>query len=157
MLFLTPTYPTAVLSRLRIVALFNKLANCDFTKKALRIINFQPMNSHTSPLFKTPLQDKISLENILFVSKHLNNLSLSDFTTWFSFSSGHHNYETSSSTQDNLIKIFYKTKRYGKYSTTVSDIESWSKIRKQLKDLILRDLSPCKIKKIISDLYLKSY
>ena len=157
MLFLTSTHPTAVLSRLRIVALFNKLANCDFTKKALRIINFQPMNSHTSPLFKTPLQDKICLENILFVSKHLNNLSLSDFTTWFSFSSGHRNYETSSSSQDNLIKLFYKTKRYVKYSTTVSDAESWNKIRKQLKDLLLRDLSPCKIKKIISDFYLKSY
>ena len=31
--FLTPTYFIAVLSGLRIVALFNKLTNCDFTKK----------------------------------------------------------------------------------------------------------------------------
>ena len=29
------------------------------------------------------------------------------------------NYETSSSTQGNLIKKFYKRKRYGKYSITV--------------------------------------
>ena len=47
-------------------------------KKPIRIINFQPRNSHTSPLFKQnsilKFQDKICLENILFVSKSLNNL-----------------------------------------------------------------------------------
>ena len=54
-------------------------------KKAVRIINFQPRNSHTSPLFKQnsilKFQDKICLENILFVSKSLNNLSPSVFNT----------------------------------------------------------------------------
>ena len=67
-------------------------------KKAIRIINFQPSNSHTSHLFKQSsilkFQDKICLENILFVSKSLNNLSPSIFDTWFSFSSDQHNYET---------------------------------------------------------------
>ena len=47
-------------------------------KKAVRIINIQPKNSHTSPLFKQnfilKFQDKICLENVLFVSKSLNNL-----------------------------------------------------------------------------------
>ena len=33
LLFLTPTYPTAVLPGLRIIALFN----CDFKKRAVRI------------------------------------------------------------------------------------------------------------------------
>ena len=36
----------------------------------------------------------------------LNNLSPSVFNTWFSFSPDQHNYETSSSTQGNLIKCF---------------------------------------------------
>ena len=67
-------------------------------KKAVRIINFQPRNSHTSLIFKQnfilKFQDKICLENILFVSKSLNNLTPSVFTTWFSFSSDQHNYET---------------------------------------------------------------
>ena len=89
-------------------------------KKAVRIINFQPRNFHTSPLFKQnsilKFQDKICLENILFVSKSLNNLLPSIFNTWFSFSSDQHNYE--SSTQGNLMKLFYKTNRYGKYSIT---------------------------------------
>ena len=89
-------------------------------KKAVRIINFQPRNSHASPLFKQnfnlKFQDKICLENVLFVSKSLNNLTPSIFSTWFSFSSDQHNYETSRSTQGNLTKLFYKTNRYGKNS-----------------------------------------
>ena len=79
------------------------------------------------------------------------------FSTWFSFSSDQLNYETSSSTQGNLIKLFYKTNRYGKYSITVSAVESWNKIQKQLKDMLLKDLSPNKIKAIASDFYLTSY
>ena len=54
-------------------------------KKAVRIINFQQRNSHTSPLFKQnfilKFKDKICLENILFVSKSLNNLTPSVFST----------------------------------------------------------------------------
>ena len=69
-------------------------------KKAIRIINLQPRNFHTSPLFKQnsilKFQDKICLENILFISKTLNNLSPSVFNTWFSFSPDQHNYENSS-------------------------------------------------------------
>ena len=53
--------------------------------KAIRIINFQPRNSHISPLFKQSsilkFQDKTCLENILFFSKSLNNLSPSVFNT----------------------------------------------------------------------------
>ena len=102
---------------------------------AIRIINFQPRNFHTSSLFKQnsilKFQDKICLENILFISKSLNNLSPSVFNTWFCFSSDQHNCETLYSTQGNLIKMFYKTKRYRKYSITVSPVESWNKIQKQ--------------------------
>ena len=68
-------------------------------KNAVRIINFPPRNFHTSPLFKQnfilKFQDKICLEDILFVSKTLNNLSASIFNTWFSLSSDQRNYEAS--------------------------------------------------------------
>ena len=62
-------------------------------------------------LFLTPayptavLQDKICLGNILFVSKCLNNLSLSVFNACFVFLSEQNNYETPSSGQGNLIKL----------------------------------------------------
>ena len=130
-------------------------------KKAVRIINFQARNSHTSPLFKQSyilkFQDKICLENILFVSKSLNNLSPSVFNTCFVFSSDQHSYETSSSTQGIIIKLFYKTNRYRKYSITISAAESWNKIQKQLKETLLKDLSSYKIKTVVSNFYLKSY
>ena len=126
-----------------------------------RIVSAQTRNFHTSRLFKEnfilKFQDKIWLENILFINKSLYNLLPSVFNTWFIFSSDQNNYENLSSTQVKLIKRFYKTKRYGKYSITVSVVESWNKIQKQLKDLLLGDLSPNKIKTIVSDLYLKSY
>ena len=133
-------------------------------KKAVRIINFQPRNSHTSPLFKQnfilKFQDKVykvCLENILFVSKSFNNLSPSIFNTWFSLSSDQHHYETSSSTQGNLMKLFDKTDRYGKYSITVNAVELWNKIQKQLKSILLKDLSPNKIKTVVTNFYFKSH
>ena len=128
--------------------------------KKARIINFQPRNFPTSPLFKQnsilKFQDKICLENILSISKSLNNLSTSAFNTWFSFSSDQHKYETSSSTQGDLIKLFHKTNRSGKYSITISAVVSWNKIQKHLKDMLLKDLSRSKIKTIVTDFYLKS-
>ena len=130
-------------------------------KKAVRVIKFQPRNSQTSHLFKQSsilkFQDKICLENTLFVSKSLNNLSTSVFNTWFSFSSDQHNYETSNSTEGNLTKLFYSTNRYGKYSITVSVVESWNKIQKQLKNMLLKDLSPNNIKTVVRNFHLKSY
>ena len=138
--------------------LWHYSTNCDFTKKAVRIINFQTRNFHTSPLFKQnfilKFRYKICLESILFVSKSLNNWTPSIFSTWFSFSSEQHNYETSSSTQGNLTKLFYKTNGYGKYSVTVSAVESCNIIQKQIKYMLLKRLSPSKIKTIVSNFIL---
>ena len=78
------------------------------------------------------------------------------FNTWFSFSSDQHNCETSSSAQGNITKLSYKTNRYGKNSITVSAVESWNKIQKQRKNMLL-DLSPSKIKTVVSNFYRKSY
>ena len=127
---------------------FSTIQHILIQKKAVRIIDFQPMNFHTSPIFQQnsilKFLDKICRENVLFVSKSSNNLSPSIFNTWFSLSSDQHNYETSSSTQGNLMKLFYKTDRYGKYSITVSAVESWNKIQKQLKNMLLKELCPIK-------------
>ena len=60
-------------------------------------------------------------------------------------------------TQGNLTKLFYMTHRYGKYSITVSAVELWEKIQKQLKNMLLKDLSSNKIKTVVSNFYLKSY
>ena len=121
--------------------------NCIFAKKAVRIINVQPRNSHTSLLSKQnsilKFQDKICLENISFVSKSLNNLSQVIFNTWFRFFSDQH--ETSSSTQGNLIKPFYKINRYGKYSITGSAVESWRCNGILNQQMFLKELTKSKI------------
>ena len=148
---------SGVLLGLRIVALFNELW---FYKKD-RIIKLQPRNFHTSPLFKenffSKFQEKTCLENILFASKFLNNLIPPFFSTWFSFSSDQHICETSSSTHGNLTKLFHKTNKYEKYSITVSAAESWNKIQKQVKDMLLKEIFLRKIKEVVSNSYLKSY
>ena len=158
LVFLKPTYLTAVLSGLRIVALFNKL--WFYRKRQLESLIFNreiPIPVPYSNNFILKVQNKICLENILFSSKSLNNLTPSVFSKWFRLSSDQHNYETSSSTQGNLTKLFYKTNRYGKYLITVSAVESWNNIQSQLKDTLLKDLTPRKIKTIVSNSYLKSY
>ena len=80
-------------------------------KIAVGVISFQSRICHNSSFFKQSsilkFQDKICLENILFVSKSLSNLQPSVLNTWFIFSSDRHTYETSSSTQGNLIKTFF--------------------------------------------------
>ena len=40
---------------------------------------------------------------------------------------------------------------------TVNAIELWNKIQKQLKNMLLKNLSPYKIKTALINFYLKSY
>ena len=56
-------------------------------KKALIVMNFQSRDSHSSPLFKSndilKFEDKILIENILFINKSVNNLHSPIFKNWF--------------------------------------------------------------------------
>ena len=76
---LTTTYPTVVLPELRVVTSFNEFRIYK-KKKTIRIIEFQPRNLHTSPIFKQnstlEFKDEICLDNILFVGSSLNILTL---------------------------------------------------------------------------------
>ena len=55
-------------------------------KKALKSMNFQSKDSHSSPLFKSnhilKLEDKILMENIPFINKSFNNLLFPIFKIW---------------------------------------------------------------------------
>ena len=55
------------------------------------------------------------------------------------------------------MKLFYKANGYGKYSIIVSTVESWNTIQKQLKSMLLKDLSPNKIKTVVPNFYSHSY
>ena len=52
--------------------------------------------------------------------------------------------------------VYRVVSQCGKYSVTLSAFESWNKIQKQLKNMLLKDLSPNKIKTVASNFYLKS-
>ena len=120
--------------------------------RALRNINFQPRNSHSSPLFRKSFilkfLNKVNLENTLFVNKFISNVLSSLFNDWFLFSSDQHNYETFWSYHGNLHKPSYKTNMYGKNSVVVSAINAWNNSQKFLQ-IFLTNLSPNKIKKIL--------
>ena len=45
--------------------------------------------------------------------------------------------------------FFIKQIDDGKYSVTVSAVKSWNKIQKQLKDMLLKDLPPGKLKQLL--------
>ena len=96
-------------------------------KKALRIMNFQSRDSHSSPLFKSnhilKLEDKMLIENILFINKSLNNLLPPIFKNWFTFCSDVHNYQTVSSTSDKIFKPSYRTDSFGKSFITIVGIK----------------------------------
>ena len=127
-------------------------------KKSLRIINFQPRNSHSCTLSKKKRfilksSDKVNLENPLFVSKSINNFLPSLLNDWFLFSSDQHNYETFCSSLGNLHKLSYKTSIYGKDSIVVNAINNSQKLFK----ISLRHLSPNKILKNPSDAFFAKY
>ena len=52
---------------------------------------------------------------VMSFNQTIANLLPPVFNKWFIFSSDQHSYGTSNSAQGNLIKLFYKTNRYGKY------------------------------------------
>ena len=52
---------------------------------------------------------------------------------------------------------FLFEKIYRRYSATVSAVELWSKVQKQLKNILLKDLSANKIKTAATNFYFKSY
>ena len=124
-------------------------------------MNYQPRNSHTSPLFRKAavlkFKDKINLENVLFVSKSINNLLPSLFNNWFVFSSDIHKYNTSWSSDDKLQKYSYRTNTYGKNSIIINTIESWNNSQNNLKTISLRLLTPSKTKLLLTNEYLRNY
>ena len=87
-------------------------------KKAIRIKNNQPRNSDSSLFFKKSsiqkFEDKILLNNTIFISKSINNLLPPIFKNWLFFCSDIHKYDTVSSSADKLFKPSYRTDYCGK-------------------------------------------
>ena len=89
------------------------------------------------------LEDKILIENILFIN---NNLLPAIFKNLFTFCSDVQNYQTVSSTSDKIFKPSFRTDSFEKYSITIGAINSWNKIQYQFRYLSLKTYSPSKLK-----------
>ena len=86
-------YLTALLSGDKILELSNELWL--YKKRLLGSLIFNQGIFIFKQSSISKFHDKIFLENNLLVSKSINNLTLSVFNTWFSFSSDQQNYESS--------------------------------------------------------------
>ena len=84
-----------------------KLRVITLQKKALRIINSQPKNSHSGPLFNQnnilKFEHKILIGNFILVSKSIHNLLPPILKKCFTLFSEIHNYNTVSSSTDKLL------------------------------------------------------
>ena len=130
-------------------------------KKAIRIINNQPRNSHPSVLFKKSnvlkFEDKILINNIMFISKSINNLQPPIIKNWFTFCSDIHKYDTVSSSAGKLFKPSYRTDSYGRNSVIIGAINCWNKMQNILKNESLKSLYPNKIKTILTERCIDKY
>ena len=120
---------------------------------SLRIINFQPCNSHSSPLFKKVLFWN-SQTKLIYKTLYLSVNPSITFYLLFSITGYFHlintiNYETSWSSLDNFISLLTKL-------TLKNYTDAWNNSQKFLK-IYLRHLLPSKIKKILSHAYFPNY
>ena len=130
-------------------------------KKAIRIIDNQTRNSHSSLLFKKSniqkFEDKILINNIIFISKSVNNLQPTIFKNSFIFCSDIHKHDTVSSSADKLFKPSYRTDSYGRNSVIIGAINCWNKMQNILRNQSLKSLYPNKIKTILTKRCIDKY
>ena len=130
--------------------------------KALRVINFRDQLFHSSPLFSSnnilKFGDKITLENILFVSKSIIRKVSSTFNDWFTFSEKVHRCETWWSATNHLNIPAFQTQKYGHFSIRASAIGSWNYTQDMLKiNLSLKNSTPNSIKYFLTKYFIESY
>ena len=129
-------------------------------KKALRIMNFKDQLFHWSPLFSSynilKFGDKITLQNILFISKTINRQVSSIFNGWFTSSGNLYRYETCWSVTNHLNISTFRTQKYGHFSIRASAIRSWNYTQDVLKiNLPLKNSTPKKIKYFLTKCFIE--
>ena len=131
-------------------------------KRALRIMDFKDQLFHLSPLFYLnnilKLRNKITLENIPFISKSINRQVPSIFYDWFTFSGNLRRYETCLSVTNHLNIPTFRTQKYDHFSIRASAIRPWNYAQDMLKiDFSLENSTPNKIKYFLTKHFIESY
>ena len=102
--------------------------------------------------------DKITLENILFVSKPIKRQVPSIFYDWFTFSGNLRRYETCWSVTNYLNIPTFQTQKYGHFRIRASAIRSWNYTHDMLKiNLSLKNSTLKGIKYFLTKYFIESY
>ena len=51
----------------------------------------------------------------------------------------------------------FRTNGFGRFSAILSAIDSWNEMQNQMGEIALKDLTPSKIKWLLTDKFIKSY
>ena len=97
------------------------------------------------------------VDNILFISKALNNILPPIFKNWFQLCYNIHHYSTTSYVKVHLQKKSFKTNNFGKFSVTVSAIDSWNKMQDQIGESTKSSQTKQNFKCLLTDKFIKSY
>ena len=128
--------------------------------KALRIINFKPINHPVLELYKNnkilKLQDYIKLLNFMFVKDVLAENHIPAFENMFMKTSETHRHRTRHSLRNTVVLPQPKTENYGKTSVFYQAALTWNNMQNVLSiDLVKKTKS--KVKKSIINHFLNAH
>ena len=132
-------------------------------KAAIRIITFSDFRTNSSPLFKgngiLKLEDRVTLENCLFVYDFLKNTLPHCFKNYFKTLK--ETYRSNVSTRNSKSGCLYlpsvKSTKYGLNSIKIKSINAWNLFSNILKEGDLLQLTRTDLKKRIIAYFLNSY
>ena len=121
----------------------------------VQLFHSRPLSSLNNIL---KYDDKITSENILFISKSINRQVPSMLYDWFTFSGNLHKYETCWSVTNYLNISTFQTSKYGRFSVRVSAIRPWNFTPDMLEiNLSLQNSIPKSVEYVLSIYFIGSY
>ena len=142
-------------TRNKITLLINRVFTLQ--KSALRIMNKEPCDAHSSPLFHNTrilkVFDQIQCQNVLLLHKVINKKVPQSICESFTLMSHSHNTQINNP----LIVPYSNTDSYGTYSIRNQCITAWNVYSEIFADKDLESLSNSVVKGLITTHFLNSY
>ena len=132
-----------------------------YPKKALRIMNFAPFNSDTTPLFKNcnilNFADIINVGSCIIITNCFNKDGFSIFNEHFKLVSTMHSYSTRSARNDLLFAPSYDTVRFGRKSIIHLTTPTWNYPQDKLTEYNFLCLTPRSLKILLVKFFISEY
>ena len=129
--------------------------------RSIRILHSAAYRDHASPPFHRykvlKCVDLVSLENRIFVNKCFNDEAFYLFSNHFKLTASSHSYCTRSVSNGLIFKILYNTIRYGNKSIIKSTVNTWNHFQTIFHGHNLLNISPEKMKSLISKYFFENY